>query len=66
MLSRKHYAAIAKLANRSLTAPFTSERDKQILSTFFRELADEVLLPDNPRFDRERFLRACVGNAVTR
>jgi hypothetical protein len=66
MLSRKHYAAIAKLANRSLTAPGTTERDKQILSTFFRELADEVLRPDNPRFDRERFLQACISKAVTR
>lgn len=53
-MTRKDYNLIAAAIARASQAPGYAERNKFVAM----ELADS-LAADNPRFDRERFLKAC-------
>ncbi len=52
-MTRKDFVAIANVIKNT---PFTDEQDRVIVAC---RLIEEVFQPANPRFDRNRFLRAC-------
>ena len=60
-MTRKDYVALAEALQR--VQPITSSSFARPRSTWYRcvdSIAD-VLETDNPRFDRERFVKACQG-----
>lgn len=62
MLSKKHYEAIAVIIEKyksGVSGPVVSADVFQIFAdNLCQDLAD-YFKQDNPRFDRERFLKAC-------
>lgn len=61
-MTRKHFQAIAEAVKRSSDRisflDLEPSRMRLIMSIMADEMADS-LANDNPRFDRERFLKAC-------
>ena len=68
-MTRKDYEAIAEALNtthdlilRSPSGDDWVDAERHIaVEAAARYIADDVLAPDNPRFDRTRFLRAARG-----
>jgi len=62
MLSKKHYKAIAEIISQELDFATTIDGHcpncKYRIKTLAENLAD-YFEEDNPRFDRQKFLRAC-------
>jgi len=56
-MTRKHYAAIAKVIARSV-GNSTEMRERTAIASIVVGLAD-AFATDNPRFDRDKFLTAC-------
>jgi len=57
MLSRKAYVMLARVITERVREE--NECEVQALGRYARALADE-LHRDNPQFNRDRFLKACV------
>jgi len=57
-MTRKDYRLIAR-ALRRLEGRASSERDHDLLRELVDELSDE-LKADNPSFDRDKFIDACL------
>ncbi len=57
-MTRKDYELIAERISSSREADARNGREEELLDSVSRRLAD-ALASENPRFDRERFLRAC-------
>ena len=53
-MTKKDYIAIAKVLRER--SPF---RDAGTIALIAADLAQNVFAPDNPNFDRDRFLAAC-------
>ena len=56
-MTKKHYELIATAINGAFNAN-PSNKAAEGIAQIAKDLA-EVFLFDNPRFDRERFLKAC-------
>lgn len=61
-LSKKNYVAIADIVNRML---WNDGSDPLTVVAFSAELSD-YFASDNDRFDRERFMQACLRNPDSR
>jgi hypothetical protein len=63
MLSKRHYVAIASIANVALKSSVDGRKyaNDPVVVSFAENLA-RYFASDNPRFDRERFLAACGVN----
>lgn len=59
MMSRKHYEGIAN-ALREVMEVSDHELEEETVRWVALRLS-AFLAEDNPRFDREKFLKACVG-----
>lgn len=55
-MTRKDYVAIAAAIH---NAPWSDSMTAEATITAIAENIAEVMSRDNPRFDRERFLKAC-------
>lgn len=65
MFTKKHYEAIAKIIKGNTTTGTGLISSYGLLpwmnrDSFVYELAD-YFLKDNPNFDREKFIKACLG-----
>lgn len=61
-MTKKDYELIAKTLNHAREYEGNAPDDKKIIITLLDVLADDLseeLAEDNPRFDRNRFLKAC-------
>lgn len=62
-MSKKHYEAIAEAIKREVEVPgITGERERAIVGLAQLNLARAIALvmrEDNPRFDTNRFMKAC-------
>lgn len=61
-MTRKDYILIARALNGAMPVSPESDRVKEAWRTAADALA-YALATDNPRFDRERFMRACRGES---
>ena len=64
-MTRKDYILIAEaIAGTTLPVSLTDDRHNLMMRAVTRTIAESVadgLAGDNPRFDRERFLKAALG-----
>jgi hypothetical protein len=62
-MTRKHFEAIAKAFSSTLSEkPDFTVEEHETLEALAGKLSD-VFASDNPRFDKERFLKACLSAA---
>jgi hypothetical protein len=60
MTTRKHFVATADIINESISEGLIDTDTAEALAKRF----SHMFKADNPRFDRERFIRACTANAA--
>lgn len=61
-MSKKHYEAIARIIHNNTTLDSKGEEDIVQRDTLLGDLID-FFRKDNPNFDANRFLDACIDNA---